>query len=228
MATKLQLWNRALYHLGEGMLVNIDPAVDGTEPAYVFDEMWPTVVLDALSHGDWNFATKTAAIPQSGSTTVIPNYTYAYDHPADWIRTVAFSEDGDFTDHAAYDLDSFDVYDERGSWFTNLETLYVRYITSDLDDDDDIPSYPPSFFEYCALLLAHRACERLTQGARKNQLTEDLDVQLIKAKSNDARNMPKATVRTGKWLRSFKGAGGRGKASGTLVGGEITTTEGST
>jgi len=229
MATKLQLYNRALYHLGEGQIFDTDPAVDDTEPTHVLDEIWPTVILDALSRSDWNFATVTAEISQSGSTTVIANYEYAFDHPGDWIRTVAFSFDGDFTDSAAYDIDSFDVYDERGSWFTNSDTLYVRYITTDAAADAEIDSYPPSFFEFCALLLAYQSCERITQGTDKqDDLEARMDKQLLKAKSNDARNMPKTAIRQGKWLRSFRGAGWRGNREGTLVGGEINTTEGNT
>ena len=57
MATKLQIWNRALYHVGgRGRLQTL---TDDVEARYVFDTIWPFVLEDALSRGDWHFATKT-------------------------------------------------------------------------------------------------------------------------------------------------------------------------
>lgn len=229
MATKLQLWNRALYHLGEGKLVDTDPDVDGTEPAYVFDEMWPTVALDALSRGDWDFAIKTAEISQSVTTTVIVGYNYAYDHPDDWVRTICYSLEPDFTDSVyAYDAD-VDVYHERGSYFTNADKFYLRYVSDDYVDDSEIAGYPPSYFEFCALLLAAQSCERLTQGTEQAQkLEKAAEKQLVKAKSNDARNLKQQRIRRGNWLRSFRGDADRRGAIGTLVGGEIEAPEGET
>ncbi len=228
MATKLQIWNRALYHLGEGKVVDTDPDVDGTEPAYVFDEVWETIVEDALSRGDWNFAIVTTEVSESTTTTVIPGYDYAFDHPDDWIRTVALSFDGDFTDTSLYGPE-IDVYDERESWFCNSEYLYARYVSSTYAGDSYISTWPPSFVEFLAVLLAEQTCERITQGTEKqDDLEEKVKTRLLKAKSNDARNQPPQRVRTGNWLRSMRGNAQRRGYEGTMVGGEIDTVEGST
>ena len=190
--------------------------------------MWDTVIEDALSRGDWDFAMVTVQLDESTSTTVIPGFNYAFDHPDDWIRTVAYSFDADFTGSYYNDQDA-DIHHERGSYFCNTDQFYLRYISSDYAADSEIEDYPPSFVEFVACLLAERSCERITQGTEKqDDLEEKCEKALLKAKSNDARNLKQKRVRRGNWLRAFQGDSSRRGAEGTLVGGEIDTTEGST
>lgn len=226
MADKLTIWNNALYHIGEGRLTTL---TDDVEARYVFDARWPTVALDGLAQGDWNFAQKTAELTASTTTTVIPGYEFAFDHPTDWVRTIAYNFVADFSHTFFFDMADMDVYEERGSWFTNSEQFFVRYVSSDFSQDANLTVYPPTYVEYISALLAVRTVERLTQGRTKK---EDLDVDvkklLLKAKSNDARNLKQQRVRPGKWIQALGGQTGRRGQIGTLVGGEITTPEGET
>lgn len=223
MTTKLQLWNKALLHLGEGRLLTL---TDDVEARYVFDEYSSDVLLDGLSRGDWNFATKTTILVQSTTTTVIAGYTFAYDHPTDWVRTIAMSILADFEVDLLYGFGSLDVYDERGSWFTNSESLFTRYISNDFVSDASVLLYPPSYVEFVAALLAYRTVERLTQGrTSKEDLSKLLKKKLLKAKSNDARNMKEAIIRPGLWSRSLRGGVSRRRNLGVIVGGGIVLQE---
>lgn len=225
MADKLALWNRALLHLGVKRLITLTDDVDAR---HVFDEAWPTVALDGLSRGDFNFSQKTVELTESTTTTVIVGYEFAFDHPADWIRTIAFNFVADFSDYFYFD-DTVDVYEERGSWFMNSETFFVRYVSSDYAEDANLPDYPPSYVEFISALLAYQTCERLTQGTTKQEVLKDLvKVTLLKAKSNDARNLKEQRIRPGNWSRALRGGVFRRSGLGTLVGGQIDAPEGET
>ena len=231
MADKLTIWNKALRLIGEGRLATVtapvDPA-DDIESRAVLDDAWPTIALDGLARGDWNFAMKTVELTASTTTTVIPGYDFAFDHPTDWIRTIAFNFVADFTNVFFFDTE-LDVVEEQGSWFTNSENFFVRYITSDLAGDARLTEYPPTYVEFISALLARDICERLTQGTSKIEYLDGLiDVRLRKAKSNDARNLKSNPVRPGKWIQGLSGQGNRRGQIGTLVGGEILTPEGET
>ncbi|MDH3843145.1 MAG: hypothetical protein OES69_04355 [Myxococcales bacterium] len=228
MATKLQIWNRALAHLGEGRLVSTTPATDGTEPAYVFEEIWPTVALDGLARGDWNFAIKTVQVTKNPSPTLIPGFQFQFDYPTDWVRTVAYNFEADFTD-ISFHYDHLDVYTERGAYFSNSELFFLRYVSSDYVDDANLGDYPPSYVEFIACLLAEMSAERLTQGTNQQLIIEKQCKRLLlKAKSNDARNVKTQRIRTGRWLRAWQGDADRRGSIGTIVGGEIDTEEGET
>lgn len=225
MADKLAMWNRALLHLGLGRLITL---TDDVESRFVFDEAWPTVALDGLARGDWNFAQVTAELTESTTTTVIPGFEFAFDHPADWLRTIAFNFVADFTDFFYY-TGLPEVYEERGSWFMNSETFFVRYISTDFTQDANLTVYPPSYVEFIAALLAFQTCERLTQGKSKQEFLEKLVTKtLLKAKSNDARNLKEQRIRPGNWSRALRGSAFRREGLGTLVGGSIEAPEGDT
>ena len=218
MADKLTIWNKALRLIGEGRLTATDEDI---ESRYVLDDAWPTIALDGLARGDWNFAMKTAELTASTTTTVIPGYDFAFDHPADWLRTIAYNFVADFTNVFFFDTE-LDVVEERGSWFTNSENFFVRYISTDYVQDANLTIYPPTYVEFVSALLARDICERLTQGTSKIQyLDGQIETRLRKAKSNDARNLKEKPVRPGKWIQGLSGQGNRRGQIGTLVGGEI-------
>lgn len=222
MATKLDIYNRALLHLGEGRLETL---TDDVEARYVLEAAFPTVALDALSRGDFNFAIKRVEVEQSSTTEAIPGYEFAYDHPTDWLRTIAYSALADFRD-IFFNESDLDLVDQMGAWHTNLSQLYVEYISTDAVADSFIPNYPPSYVEFVAALLARQICERLTQGTTKIQYLDQVVIKqtLLKAKSNDARNLKQGTLRPGVWSRALRGGGVQRTSSiGTIVGGQIST-----
>lgn len=224
MADKLAIWNKALRLIGEGAITTVTAPVDPSddvEARLVLDAAWPTIALDGLARGDWNFAMKTVELTASTTTTVIPGYDFAFDHPTDWLRTIAFNFVADFTNVFFFDTE-LDVVEEQGSWFTNSENFFVRYISTDLTQDARLPEYPPTYVEFIAALLAREIVERITQGQTKAQdLDQMVRTRLLKAKSNDARNLKQKPVRPGKWIQGLSGQGNRRGQIGTLVGGAI-------
>lgn len=222
MATKLEIWNRALYHLGgRGRLETL---TDDVEARYVFDAIWQFVLGDALSRGDWHFATKTHTGVRNTAVTPIPGFFYTFDKPTDWARTLSFAHHDFFDDTYAEDTS---LRDEGIYWYSIFETLFVRYISTDFTLDANIGLFPHSYVEYVSLLLARDACERITQS---NSLHEKLialtDKQLRKAKSNNARNEKEAVIRLGSWAGALRGDADRRDDNAFSVAGVIQSSRG--
>lgn len=200
MATKLQIWNRALYHLGEPQLVTL---TDDVESRRVIETIWLSVLEDALSRGDWNFAMKTRLATVAAGEMPSPGYQSVFNKFSDWQRTITFAHT-EFVDDSF--SDDFDVLDEGQFWHTHNPVLYVRYISTDFAQDSAIQFFPTSYVQFVQYLLARDICERLTQGTG---LYEKLDIlmdrQLLKAKSIDARNMKQTVIRPGQWAQALGG-----------------------
>lgn len=219
MATKLQIWKQALVHLEKA---TISTLTDDVEAVNVFSAAWAGVVDEAFSSGDWNFAKASAALSANGALTPAVGWSYAFEYPASWLRTVAINDRPEFSTRF------YDYADEGGYLHANTSTLYLRYISSAKAADDQISSWPVMFGRYVALLLAYDTCGKLTSGdTLEEKLRRRLEIARNKAKSIDARNENNKVLATGSWLSARHGTGvGRGRQGGTLVGGEITFSEG--
>lgn len=217
MATKLSVWKQALIHLGQATITTL---TDDVEARYVFDTAWDGVVEEAFNDGDWNFAKKSASLGASSTGTVAPGWTYVWDYPPDYLRTIAVSNYAGFRD-------PFREYlDEGGFLHTNTTPVYLRYISD--DKVDNVEDWPTMFWRYVAMKLAYETCDRITNGATtQDRLEVRLQKALRKAKSVDARNENNKVTHPGSWLRARVSGAGIGEVDGgTLVGGEITFGEG--
>ncbi|SCW39046.1 hypothetical protein SAMN02927900_01292 [Rhizobium mongolense subsp. loessense] len=221
MADKLQIWKQALVHLEKTTITTL---TDDVEAVYTFGAAWPGVVEEAFNAGDWNFAKVSAALALNGTETPAIGWTYVFDYPDDWMRTVAVNNRPEFRSPFR------DYADEGGFLHANTNILYLRYISRDRMADDQIGDWPSMFWKYVAVKLAFDTCGRLTAGDTLEQkLEKRLDKALRQAKSVDARNENNKVIAPGSWLRSRFGAGCGpfgGANGGTLVGGEITFEEG--
>ena len=219
MATKLQIWKQALVHLEKA---TISTLTDDVEAVNVFSAAWAGVVDEAFSSGDWNFAKASVALSPDGSVLPAVGWQYAFSYPDTWLRTVAVNDRPEFASQF------YHYADEGGYLHANTPLLYLRYISSEKASDAGVTSWPVMFGRYVALLLAYDTCGKLTSGdTLEEKLRRRLEIARNKAKSIDARNENNKVLGTGSWLSARFGAGvGRGRQGGTLVGGEITFSEG--
>ena len=222
MADKLGIWNRALYHLGgRGRLETL---TDDVEARYVFDTIWPFVLEDGLSRGDWHFATKTIAATRNNTEPPVSGYFYTFDKPTDWARTVSWAHNDFFDDEYAEEIS---LRDQGQFWYSIFETLIVRYISTDFADEANVGLFPHEYVEYLAYLLARDSVERITQSSELHErLIALTDRQLKKAKSNNARNEKQATIRYGAWVNALRGNADRRDDNAYSVAGVITTRKG--
>jgi hypothetical protein len=197
MATKLSLYNEALRAIGD---LRLSSLTEDVEARYVLDDAWEDAVEFVFTEGYWNFATKTAEITADTGQTPIPGFTFVFAKPAGWLRTITISNTSLFTEESVY-------RDEGDRIYSNFDTLYIRYISSEKAVDDEIPNWPPSFARVVSACLAKECAERLSgAGAKAEALAGEYKDALATAKNKDALDQSKIVFRPGSWVRSMRGS----------------------
>jgi len=195
MATKLSLFNDALRAIGD---IRLATTSDDVEARYVLDDAWVNGLAFIFTEGLWNFAAKTSSI--TGTTVgAIPGFSYSFTKPPDWVRTIVISTNSLFDTEATY-------RDENGKFYSNWDTLYIRYTSNTLAADGSISSWPTMFCEVASAYLAAECCEKITGNAEKaDKLRLAYKETLASAKNKDAMDQPKIIPRLGNWARSMNG-----------------------
>jgi hypothetical protein len=219
MPDKLALWKQALIHLQKETIATL---TDDVESCYVFANAWNGVVLEAFNEGDWNFAKKSVQLAQSGTGTLAVGWSYVFDYPADYIRTIEVSSQPNF--NRAYFVD---YVDENGFLSARTTTVFLRYISNEKTADNKVSLWPPMFWRYVAAKLAYETCGRLTSGdALEQKLEKRKDKTLRQAKSVDARQEKVKQVGPGSWMNARTGFLGGNRQFSTTIGGDIQFDEG--
>lgn len=146
MATKLQIYNKALQLCGEPKLASTSEAA---EARYDLDVAWDTCVIDLFGAGGWTFATVTTALSDTGSP--ISGYAYRFDLPTDLVRIISASTTARFSDEADYRLEGASGND---AIYAQVDTLWVKYISSYLSADAQISYWSAPFCETLGFRLA--------------------------------------------------------------------------
>lgn len=196
MATKLSIFNDALRAIGDLRLVSTS---DDIEARYALDDAWVNGITYVFTEGLWNFASKTAKITYNSGLTPIPGFSYGYDKPADWLRTIVIAP------NSLFDTEIF-YRDEGGKFYSNSTEMYIRYISNALAVDGSVTTWPATFARMVSAYLAAEAGERISGSAEKGaELKAAYKDALAKAKNIDALDQAKLLLRPGNWLRAMSG-----------------------
>lgn len=197
MATKLGLFNDALRAIGDLRLASL---TEDVEARYVLDDAWPDCVEFVFTEGLWNFATETQVINADPGQPPIPGFSFTFDKPVNWIRTITISPTSLFDVEANY-------RDENNRIYANYDELYIRFISKAKAADDQVPNWPISFAKAVAAYLAKECAERLSgSGEKAEGLATDYKDALASAKNKDAMDQSKMVMRPGNWLRAMRGS----------------------
>lgn len=202
MTTKLLLYNGALTKLGERRLSSLS---ENREPRRALDGAYDDAFVNkVLIAGLWNFATRTVQADYSASVEPDFGYLRAFDKPDDFIRTIEVCTDERFTNPL------LDYADEGNFWFSDLDTIYIKYVSNDTSYGGDLSLWPDNFSEYAQWALAEKVCKRLTQSeAGLQDARKELKKAMITAKSTDAMADPTKFLPSGSWVRSRTSSGGK-------------------
>lgn len=205
MASKLDLWNRALRALRKPRLATL---TDNVPTRNELTACWAQCVSEVSEAGLWNFGIVTASL--SADTTTIPGYQYGFAHPAAWLRTIAVSTSSHFAEEAEY-------RDENGAIFCNVTPIFIRYVASTKFADDYVTTWPASFCSAVAFRLAWELAEVLGESTEMRQnCAKEYEAALRRAKNLDAMNQATLKLREGSWMKALRGnTRGRGDR-GTL------------
>lgn len=213
MTTKLTLYNDALLILGERFLASVS---EEREPRRLLDQVWASGGIDrCLEEGQWHFAMRTIQIDPDPSIEPDYGYRLAYQKPDDWISTCGLCSDEWFNEPL------LQYTDEAGFWYADIQPLYVRYISNDVDYGNNMNKWPKSFVDFVACHFASKIAGAIQGGKINPDDILKLREKLLKvAKNKAAMAEPTKFASRGSWIRARTRSPGRrdGGNSGSLIG----------
>lgn len=214
MPSKLTIYNGALSVLGERKLANL---TENREPRFKLDDVWDNdLIRRVLQMGQWNFAKRTVELQASPSVTPAFGYQFAFDKPADFVRTMGLAHDEYFN------IPITRYSDEASWWFCDQETIYAAYVSDDTQWGSDFSLWPPNFTEMVEHYMAFKAGPRI-RGIEISEakLFNMWKQWLAESKATDAMESPAKFPPKGGWARSRQGfrSGNRERGNrGQLIG----------
>lgn len=147
---------------------------------------------DLLRGHQWNFATKMASLSKNGTAPTF-EYDYAWDLPADWLRTISVHDNdagSGVLDFLQMEVNGTNVI------AASSESVYLKYIYQHTTES----RWPADFVMAFQLALAR---DLAIPVANSNTLQDQLDRRamkwLNKAKSADALGNPPPSRPPGSW-----------------------------
>jgi hypothetical protein len=196
--TRLSLYNIALRAVGERRLAAI-ATTDIPESQRLLDEVWSSgsgAVRACLEQGYWHFAMRAIQLDSDSSVSVAFGFTYAFAKPVDLVKLDMVSGDPAF----AVPLRRYEQ--ERDYFYTEVDPLYLRYVSDDTDFGNDLSQWTEVFAQYVGHWMAVQIAPTLTSDIDMERL-EGRAMRLLKdAKSHDAQIGPTREFPLGRWAQS--------------------------
>ena len=172
MASKVGICNSALIKLGASTIMSL---TDGSKNANLCNEQYARLRDDLLRSHPWNFAMKRAKLAQLATAPAF-QFAYAYQLPADWLRTVSVHDNDAGAGSARYRIEGRTI-------LADVSEIYLRYVGV-VDDPNGMPI---SFQEAFAWRLAADLAQAVTQSTTVQEaMLQGLRPALATAKSIDA------------------------------------------
>lgn len=214
MADQLSIYNGALLICGEGFLANL---TEEREPRRLLDFVWSdNGVKECLEAGQWNFAMRSSQIDYDPAVEPEWGFSRAYSKPTDWVLTSAVCSDEFFRSPLLR------YVDEAGYWYGDLDTIYVRYVSSSITYGMNMGNWPEAFTKFVQAHFASRIVMRLSSSEPDHERVRKIkDRQLLEARNRSAMTGPTAFSARGNWTLSrnrFPSRRDGGGGSGSLIG----------
>ena len=214
MTDRLSIYNGALLVCGERFLSTL---TENREPRRLLDQVWASNgVKTCLERGQWNFAMRTVQIDYDPGVEPAFGYARAFQKPSDWVLTSSLCADEFFRSPLTR------YFDEAAYWYSDLDTLFVRYVSNDDTYGGDLNAWPESFREYVEAYFASKIIVRLSNSESELVRVEKIrDARLKTAKSRAAMAEPTSFPARGNWglaRNRFPARRDGGGTSGNLIG----------
>jgi hypothetical protein len=216
VTTQLSLYNDALLECGERFLGSL---TENREPRRLLDQVWSSGgVKFILERGQWNFATRSQQLDYDSGIQPGFGFNRAFDKPTDYCCTRAVCPD-------EYMREPLTRYvDEGGYWYSDLDTIYVRYVSNDAAYGMNLNKWPETFREVVAVHFASKIISKLSNnGTTTAELEAKRDRMLKVAKNSSAQQEPPQFPAQGAWSRARnrfpnRRDGGNSGGNGSLIG----------
>lgn len=195
MVAKIDLYNAAALYAGERFLASL---TEETEIRRLLDHVYSTGgVKYCLEEGQWYFAMRTMQIDYDPSVEPQFGYNRAFTKPDDWVLTAAVCSDEFFR------VPLVRCVDEAGYWYSDIETIFVRYVSSDNNYGGDIANWPQSFFEFVAAHFASKIILKISNDTEEEaKLVKLREQKLREAKNRALMAEPTMFPARGNWVNA--------------------------
>lgn len=213
-ASRLSLYNDALIICGERRLASL---TEDREPRYLLDDVWNNDgVKLCLEEGQWYFAMRGVQVDYDPDLAPPFGYSRAFSKPDDWVLTSALCTDEFFRDPLTR------YVDEAGYWYSDLDTIYVRYVSNDDDYGQNMAFWPRTFTEFVVAHFAEKIVLKLSGGEARLETVQKIRKDAKKlAKNRCAMALPTSFPAQGNWSKArARGSSRRdgGNTNGSLIG----------
>ena len=202
MATdRLKLYNGALLAIGRSRLASLTA---NEESRRLLDEVWNDGAIDwCLEQGMWKFATRTQMLDYDNTFTAEFGYRRRFEKATDWRATVAVCSDEFFRAPLTR------YSDESGYIYSDIDRIYVKFVSNHADWGMNLASWPSSFTEFVKIYLAGKIAWKATKDKEiENEFWKKggkVDRAMDVAKNNDAQDDPTKFIPPGNWVMSRRG-----------------------
>src|ERR1022692_3409337 len=198
MTTKTSLYKAALRELGERSIASLSDTGPGK---LALDDVYDDAVIYCLEEGDWHdFACRTISLEHSTDVSPVFGFNYAFEKPTDYVRTVQLGFDG-FTEIPLEDYD-----DDSGFWYSNVDPIFVKYVSSDPSYGLELANWPKAFAFFVSTYLAMLVCTSLGgSDALRDRLEKSFKERGRDARSKDAWGQRTRILPAGSWTRARGG-----------------------
>lgn len=195
MPAEVDIINIALRKIGASTITS---RADGTKNANVADDLYDEVRDTMLRHHPWNFATKRVKLAK---LTTAPAFEFdnAFAMPSDWLRTISVHDNDAGLGTMIYREEQVA---SQNCIVADVEDCYLRYVSREVD-----PNLMSADFRYAlAVWLAKdMSLPIASSSSMHNEMDEELQIAMAKAKSTDAQGgFPERRPR-GSWADSRGG-----------------------
>ncbi len=198
MADKLSIYNGTLLLLKARRIATLS---DNRAERRSLDAVWAETLDYMLEQGFWDFAGRTEEL--MSSDTAIPQfgYRYAYELPDDYLRTLRISDN----EYLEPDLKYYEP--EGDHIFTDVNPLYLRYVSNHYAYGGDPGKWKPTFARAFEYELAWRAGPQIASlsSTDREEIRKERKRMLTEAKSKDGANQPMVIRRPGQLVTARAG-----------------------
>lgn len=182
MASKLDIWNRALRKIRERRVSGVD---EDTEPARMLRDCYEDSKKAVLEMHSWKFARKQANLALN-TADPLDGYVNSFELPSDLLKIVYFNN--------TYPNDRQKIpFTTLGSTLhTDESVVKITYISSDTPEGDFSAGFVECLSTYIAMT---HAFERTQSQPLMDRLNQMFERQLSRAKRDDAAmdNTPRSS-----------------------------------
>lgn len=210
--SRLKIYNSALTICGERHTT----LTEDREPRRLLDHVWDNDGIEnCLEMAQWKFAMRSVRIDYDADVTPDYGFQRAFTKPDDWVLTSGFCYDEYF------DTPVTRYVDETGYWYTDVDEIYVRYVSNDASYGSDLSLYPATYTDFVVAHFATKIIMKLTSDEKKRDSVLKWEEKKLKiAKNKDAMAGPQKFPAPGNFVSSRSRLGGRRDrgSRGQLIG----------